>query len=228
MLSPLETMTITTLQQMHNLSCSKFKHWLITLQSLTLLDLAMHREYLVVEMETLGWEEGGNAWVWRRHLLSWEEETMMECSALLHSIVLQDHVNDTWKWLLDPIHGYSLCGTYQFLTSPDAPLDRSLIDNVWHKQVPSKVSLFAWCLLRDRIATKTNLARRWVLQQNDILCVGGCGLSDTTNHLFIGCNLFGGIWFLVWRWLDIYFVSPVGIRDHYTQFIHIARDGNWT
>lgn len=51
-------------------------------------------------------------------------------SALLHNIVLQDHVHDKWKWLLDPIHGYSMRGAYQFLTFADEPLDRDLIDNV--------------------------------------------------------------------------------------------------
>jgi hypothetical protein len=72
------------------------------------------------------------------------------------------------SWLLDPIQGYYVRWTYQYLTSADEPMDRSLIDNVWHKHVPLKVSLFAWSLLRDRIPIKTNLVRRRALQQNDI------------------------------------------------------------
>jgi len=51
-------------------------------------------------------------------------------------------INDTWKWLLDHIQDYSARGTYQFLTSADEPMDRGIIDNVWHKQVPSNVSVF--------------------------------------------------------------------------------------
>lgn len=54
----------------------------------------------VADMAMLGWEEGGGAWVWWRSLLAWEEECVRECAALLHNFVLQEHVNDRWKWLL--------------------------------------------------------------------------------------------------------------------------------
>jgi len=74
--------------------------------------------------------------MWRRCLLAWEDESVTECSALLHNIILQDHIIDKWKWLLDPIHVYSVRGAYQFLTAANAPIDRGLIDNVCHKQVP--------------------------------------------------------------------------------------------
>jgi len=43
---------------------------------------------------------------------------------LLHNIVLQDQLLDRWRWLLDPIHGYSVKGTYHFLTSVDDAPER--------------------------------------------------------------------------------------------------------
>jgi len=52
-----------------------------------------------------------------------EEESVTECVALLHNIVLQDHVHDKWKWLLDHIVGYSVKGTYHFLTTVENPSD---------------------------------------------------------------------------------------------------------
>jgi len=60
-----------------------------------LFDLVVVKECTVEEMWRLGWGEGGEAWVWRRRLLAWEEESVRECSVLLHNIVLQDEVNDT-------------------------------------------------------------------------------------------------------------------------------------
>jgi len=65
-----------------------------------LYDLPVYRECSVEEMATLGWEEGENAWGWRRRLLAWEEESVRECSTLLNNIILQDHIQDKWKWLL--------------------------------------------------------------------------------------------------------------------------------
>jgi len=36
----------------------------------------------------------------------WEEDCVRECYALLHNIVLQEHINDRWMWLLEPNHGF--------------------------------------------------------------------------------------------------------------------------
>jgi len=69
-----------------------------------LFDLAVYKEVSVEEMSRLGWA----AWVWRRRLMVWEEESVRECFVLLNNIVLQDQLNDTWKWLLDHLHGYSV------------------------------------------------------------------------------------------------------------------------
>jgi len=117
-------------------------------------------------MASRGWGVGGGAWVWRRRLFAWEEECVTKCCALLHDIVLHNYSIDRWKWLLDPVHGYTVKGAYQLLTSVDEPPARGLFDNVWHKHVPLKVSLFAWRLLRNRLPTKDNLVRRRVLQHD--------------------------------------------------------------
>lgn len=70
--------------------------------------LDVHKERTVEEMKWLGWDEGGDAWEWRRRLLAWEDESVGECSILHHNVVLQKTSTDTWKWLLDPIDGYSV------------------------------------------------------------------------------------------------------------------------
>jgi len=75
----------------------------------------------VEDMERLGWGEGGNAWGWRRHLMAWEEESVRECSALLNNVILQENIQDYWRWLLDLIQGYLVHGTYRFLTSVAGP-----------------------------------------------------------------------------------------------------------
>jgi hypothetical protein len=57
---------------------------------------------------------------------------------------------------LDPDRGYSVCGAYQLLTShPPDTLDA--VDLIWHKQIPLKMSVFAWRLLREGLPTKSNM-----------------------------------------------------------------------
>jgi len=113
-----------------------------------------------------------------------------ECSDLLSNIVLQDDINDKWKWLLDPIHGYYVHGAYKYLTSTDDSTDRHHLSNIWQHQVPLKVSLFGWRLLRNRLPTKDNLFRRHVITSYRTICSSGCGLHGTVEHLFISCSTF--------------------------------------
>lgn len=62
----------------------------------------------MAEMASRGWEDRCGAWEGRRRLFAWEEESVTECSVLLHDIVLQDHLIDRMRWLLDPFTGYTL------------------------------------------------------------------------------------------------------------------------
>jgi len=187
-----------------------------------LFDLAVNKERTVEEMMRLGWEVGGGAWEWTRRLLAWEEESVGECSAMLLNVVLQETSTDTWRWLLDPIHGYSVRGTYHFLTTLGAGVDRSLVDDIWHRFIPSKVSLFVWCLLRDRLPTKNNLARRRVIQATDTACTAACGELETASHLFLGCDIYISLWLLVLHWLGISSVLHGELRYHFLQFTHMA------
>ncbi|MCI93948.1 hypothetical protein A2U01_0115246, partial [Trifolium medium] len=52
-------------------------------------------------MFSLGWGAGGEAWVWWRPLMVWEEEMLGECQTLLH-VSLQDQSTDIWLWQPDP------------------------------------------------------------------------------------------------------------------------------
>ncbi|KAK2356229.1 hypothetical protein QL285_093579 [Trifolium repens] len=55
---------------------------------------------------------------------------------------------------------------------------------IWHPQVPLKVSIFAWRLLRDRLPTKANVVTRGILSTAAHQCVSGCGETEYAHHLF--------------------------------------------
>ena len=161
--------------------------------------------------------------MWRRRLFAWEEESVRECSLLLHNIVLQDSVNDTWRWLLDPIHGYSVREAYRYLTHSGDTVDRTLVDDVWHRHIPLKVSLLVWRLFRNRLPTKDNLLRRGVLGSTDITCaVPRCASTETVSHLFLQCDTFRELWSKVWNWLGISLVTLVHLHHHFIQFSTMA------
>jgi len=187
-----------------------------------LFDLVMDKESKVADMGRWGWTVDGRAWEWRRRLFAWEEECVRECCVLLNNFVLLDNVNDKWRWLLDPVNGYSVKVFYRHITSTGHISDMSLVDDVWHKHIPSKVSVLVWRLLRNRLPTKDNLVHRGVLLSTNAACVGGCDDFESDTHLFLHCNVFGSLWSLVRNWLGISSVPSGELRPHFIQFTKMA------
>jgi hypothetical protein len=122
----------------------------------------------------------------------------------------------------DPIHGYTVRGAYHFITTRGDMVDRSLIDDVWHKHVPTKVSLLVWRILRNCIPTKDNLVVRGVIPSTDMSCAIGCDSIEWVTHLFLQCTLSVDLWTLVWNWLGISFVYAGELRHHFIQFTRMV------
>jgi hypothetical protein len=70
----------------------------------------------------------------------------------------------------------------------------------------------------DRLPSKVNLFQRGTIPHDSQLCVSGCGLHESENHLFFICRMFGHIWQLVRKWLCVYSADPSNIQDHFHQF----------
>ena len=45
-----------------------------------------------------------------------------------------------------------------------------------------------------------------------------CGSIESSQHLFLHCNIFGTVWHFIYGWLDILAVIPAQVPDHFTQF----------
>jgi len=50
------------------------------------------------------------------------------------------------------------------------------------------------------------------------MCVTGCGLMESSDHLFLHCNIFGSVWHFIYRWLGISAVTPAQVPDHFNHF----------
>jgi len=62
--------------------------------------------------------------------MAWEEDSVRECASLLNNVVLEENTQDQWRWLLDPIHGYTVSGTYRFLTTIDDQVAAGVLNDV--------------------------------------------------------------------------------------------------
>jgi hypothetical protein len=85
-----------------------------------------------------------------------------------------------------------------------------------------KVSIFAWCLLRDRLLTKANLVARGIISPEVHFCVSGCGGVESTQHLFLSCSAFSSLWALVRSWIGFSAVDAHLLHDHFIRFTYSA------
>jgi hypothetical protein len=157
-------------------------------------------------------------------LWAWEEELLGKFRSVLVNSVLQPDVLDRWVCQYDPDGGYFVRGVYKILTAlgdQDATVTSDLI---WHQQVPLKVSVMAWRLLRNKLPTKDNLVRRHIIPPDASMCVTGCGGVETAHHLFLSCPVFAPLWSLVRSWVGTSSTDLLVLHDHFLQFTYSAGD----
>lgn len=94
----------------------------------------------------------------------WEEGLFQNLRELLDGWEKADEV-DSWWWK----ENFSVSSSYaslQRLVLPQEPLERTeevVFDLLWKSPAPSKVVVFSWQLLLNRIPTKDNLLSRRIL-----------------------------------------------------------------
>jgi hypothetical protein len=73
---------------------------------------------------------------------------------------------------------------------------------LWRIDVPSKVLVFGWRLLLDRLPMRSTLNHRGILLNSlDLSCVF-CSLNmEDNSHLFFSCQFIKRIWAAISSWL---------------------------
>jgi hypothetical protein len=93
---------------------------------------------------------------------------------------------DKVSWSLDK-KGYSVKSFY----SKKCDQVRVPYYFLWKTNVPQKIKVFLWLVLRNRILTKDNLKKRnW---QGPVECVF-CGIAESIDHLFFRCPVARYVW----------------------------------
>jgi len=187
-----------------------------------LFDLSLYKEASVFAMSQLGWGEDGGAWMWRRGLFVWEEELLGELCLLLHNVNLQVDKEDRCLWHLESSTVFTLRSAYKHLVNQHNTFTTVSPKDLWHKDIPLKVVLFAWRLIRGRLPTKDNLFRHRIIGPDDGWCVGGCGMMETSPHLFLHCQFFGKVWHFIHLWLGVCSVIPNMPADYLNQFAFVG------
>jgi hypothetical protein len=156
-----------------------------------LFSISSQKEAMVGEV----WEDGDSNLTWRRSLFVWEE-------GLVH--ILLDELEgqevsasvDSWWWKLEEGGIFSVSSSYSLLVKLQMPLEplentkAMVFGSVWKSPAPSKVVVFSWQSLLDRIPTKDNLLKQRILPtESSVRCVFCDQVGETAAHLFLHCDM---------------------------------------
>ena len=88
------------------------------------------------------------------------------------------------RWEGDSSGKYTVGSAYELLNR-NLPLESQdeTFKALWKIKVPSKATIFAWRLIRERLPTKNNLRRRNV-ETNDVTCPFCRSHDEDKAHLF--------------------------------------------
>ncbi|XP_045802312.1 uncharacterized protein LOC123895887 [Trifolium pratense] len=102
--------------------------------------------------------------------------------------------------------------------SIDSDLLEALL-TMWKNDIPSKVGVFGWRLLLDKLPTRAALASKGILSNpHDLPCVFCFQAVETSHHLFFSCGKAIDLWKQVFTWMGVEASLQVGGRHHFTFF----------
>jgi len=173
-------------------------------------------EIRVVSGNGLDW-----LFTWRRRLFVWEEGLLANLLLDLHGFVTSNGT-DEWFWKLEDDGRFSVSSMYKKLDmvagmgNDWGSEKKRVFSQVWKSPAPLKVvALFRRSLL-NRIPTRLNLVQRHALLPNSSLRCVLCDLEEeSTNHLFLHCNVACSVWEKVKVWFEIDFITPHNLFIHW-------------
>ncbi|KAJ0507927.1 putative reverse transcriptase zinc-binding domain-containing protein [Helianthus annuus] len=136
-------------------------------------------------------------WDWRR-----QPERSVEVVELQHLTALLQHVSastgaDSWVWKLDESGSFNVASIKREIISKNCVIPAYVMD--WNNWVPKKVGIVAWRAQKERLPTRFELSRRGIPVQSLECAICGA-YTESSEHLFISCELAQIVWQLVYQW----------------------------
>ncbi|PWA82636.1 RNA-directed DNA polymerase, eukaryota [Artemisia annua] len=160
-----------------------------------LYDLETNHSCLVADR----YSQGHWSWQWRRNPRDGEEGSQLAALMEILSHLSLDSNPDYWTWEADKSKKFTLQSARRIIDNRTLP--SGLFPTRWCKYVPSKINIFAWRLLLNRLPTRINIVEKGI-DIPSILC-SICNLHhEDADHLFLQCEVASQIWYKVGIWLD--------------------------
>jgi hypothetical protein len=169
-----------------------------------------------------------NAWerifVWTEPLSIDEAASEIELLNLLFPFQPFPDVEDRHRWIPSSAGIFSVKCAYNDLLNRAVlvNLDDTMIHSLellWKNNVPSKISIFGWRLLIERLPTREALINKGIIINNsDNRCVLCSNHGESIFHVFVQCHFSSTVWREIFTWLGLEFINSTSVQHHFLLF----------
>jgi hypothetical protein len=157
------------------------------------------------------WEN--ESWKWN---FGWTNALTNDELALFHELsLLLDQVHpgvansDRRRWIPHAAGVFTVKSTYVHLLNKSGseqlgPILEQALKKLWCANVPSKVSIFGWRLLLDKLPTSEALYCKGIITNNlDRCCVFCLNEVEDIPHVFFKCSVTATVWENIFKWMGV-------------------------
>jgi hypothetical protein len=163
-------------------------------------------------------------WNWSKSLSENEAHQLTELQGLFDGLSLHNNNHDQWRWILDSNGLFTVKSSYTNLLDlrqvelQDAHV-LEVIQRLWKSYVPSKVNVFGWRLLLNRLPTRATLHHCGILtNHHELSCIFCLQQTKDEKHIFFSCPFSKEVWNKILSWLGTSLQTGVQGRDHFLLF----------
>jgi hypothetical protein len=174
-----------------------------------------------------------NGWTWKLHwtgaLSAMEAESELDLLNILIQVRPSIDCPNMRRWIPSSVGFFPVKSAYTSLQ------DRTTVDNLddnklfflkrlWKNNVPSKVSIFGWRMLIEKLPTRATLHHIGVITNNIEKCCVLCSHSvESENHIFLNCCVMNDIWRAVFKWMGTQILAAGTVQEHLLLFGDIVK-----
>ncbi|CAJ2653429.1 unnamed protein product [Trifolium pratense] len=163
-------------------------------------------------------------WQWCEELSDNDAHHLRALKQLLLDCPFDQARSDRWRWVPDSVGLFTVKSCYSLLLqySNTVVLESNVLDAIqklWKNDVSSKVNIFGWRLLLEKLHTRAALHHRGILNNShDISCIFCYMHMEDCSHLFFNCSFVKGVWETIYRWLGQSLPADLEGWNHFLSF----------
>jgi hypothetical protein len=151
-------------------------------------------------------------WNWCNNMTANEEDELEEMQQLLFGVEVVEDQQDIWRWIADSAGLFSIKSVYVLLLNGRNMIDINqatvaALESLWKNDIPSKVGVFGWRLILEKLPTRAPLATRGILSNTHyFVCVFYFHDSEDCRHFFFNCHIVKQVWSCIFVWMGCEYI----------------------